>query len=190
MNNPLSSFLLSKKMFVNDEYLNAIPNIDSMGQAQIFNFLLKEDLLLYVDKDKAISHIDISKYDFPSKVLNISNKLFFAQILSYSNIAEPVSNGEKGEDNLDVLEKTESKFLQGDNEGGKKAEKVIYKFQLTDGVCNFFGFEYEPLVNLQNTLKDINNKYPKVMIGPNVEIRRGIFYFNKNNFKIVDEYSR
>lgn len=186
MNNSLSSFLISKNIFVKEEYLDAIHGNGSMTQAQVFNLLLREDLQLYIDKDKAKSHIDISKCDFAAKVTNVSNKVFFAQIIGYSNIAEPVGSCEKGEDNLDVLEKTESKFLQGDDEGGKKVEKVIYKFQLTDGVSTFFGFEHEPLINLQYLIRD-NNKYPKIYIGPNVEVRRGIFYFKKTNLKIVDE---
>ena len=33
---------------------------------------------------------------------------------------------------------------------------------------------------------DEKDKFIKVIIGPNVEIRRGIFYLTKDNFRIID----
>ena len=33
---------------------------------------------------------------------------------------------------------------------------------------------------------DEKDKFIKVIIGPNVEIRRGIMYLNKDNFSIID----
>ena len=164
------------------------PNIVSR-QKDLYNLLLKTNINEYIDKEKVKSLLDISQYTFDKKELKISNKYIFAQLQGHSNIAEPLQTNNQDYDNLDVLEKTESKFLQGDDNIGIKAEKYVWKLQLTEGINTFFGFEYQSFDDKNNNiLKNFNsdtNKYLKVLLGPNIDVHRGVFYLTNDNFKIL-----
>ena len=107
------------------------------------------------------------------------------QISGYSNIAEPSENINKSSDNLDVLDNFESKYLQSEGEELKRTEKVLLKFEMTEGVETYYGFEYENLNDLKASLKSSDNKFPKILIGPKTEIRRGIIYLRNNNTKLL-----
>ena len=89
----------------------------------LYNLLLKTDIKDYIDKEKIQSLYDLSQCTFQQKQTTITNKYIFAQVQGHSNIAEPLHANDNHYDNLDVLEKTESKFLQGDDDKGKKYEK-------------------------------------------------------------------
>ena len=95
---------------------------------------------------------------------------------------EAKQKNEKNEENLEEAENFESKYLQNEGEEKVKTERVVLKLQLTNGEDTFFGFEYEILKSLNNIL---NEKFPKLLIGPNVEVRRGIFYLKNNNVKFL-----
>ena len=155
----------------------------------LYNLLLKTDIKYYIDKEKIQTSIDLSQCNFQQKLTKITNKYIFAQLQGHSNIAEPLHANDNHYDNLDVLEKTESKFLQGDDDKSKKYEKYVWKLELTDGVNVFYGFEYHTFRDLDiNQLKNITsdtNKYLKVLLGPNIDVHRGIFYLDSTNFKIL-----
>ena len=82
----------------------------------------------------------------------------------------------------------DNKYLQGNDEKTLKTEKIYYKFEFTStGEDIFYGFEYNQF-NQETHDKLSNLKGPnfiKVLMGPKIEVRRGIFYLNNNNFKIL-----
>ena len=78
--------------------------------------------------------------------------------------------------------------MQGDEEKVSKAEKIYYKFGFTTtGDDLFYGFEYNQFNNnIHDKLSSIKGpNFLKVIIGPKIEIRRGIYYLNNNNFQIL-----
>ena len=176
------------KIFVAEAYLSQLPSNVKSSNASLYNHLLKTDISLYIDKNKVLNNCDTSKYAITEKESKI-NKFIFAQIQGHSNIAEPLIVDQHHYDNLDVVEKTESKFLQGEDDIGKKYEKIIWKFQFNDGANLFYGFEYEEFnpneISLMKNFSNESNKFMKVLIGPIVEVRRGIFYLTKRNFRIL-----
>ena len=183
---------------VNDSYLSTInPSIKS-SPSSLLKHLLNTDINEYINKDKVKQLIDFSQIKPSVKDYVINNKYIFAQIQGYANIAEPLNaNANEEYDDLDVVEKTESKYLQGDDDANtnSKNESVVYKLKFTNGVDEFYGFEYNKFNNeiltmlkecLPNYKKENNgNKYLKCLIGPNVEIHRSIFYLNSSNFKLL-----
>ena len=78
--------------------------------------------------------------------------------------------------------------MQGNEQKITKTEKIYYKFSFTTtGDDLFYGFEYDQFSNLiHDKLSCIKGPvFLKVLLGPKIEIRRGIFYLNNNNFKIL-----
>lgn len=169
------------------QYLDYIHFHDkpSCDTSSLSHMVLQEDISKYISKDKVKNYLDIAvSFPFDNKLSYIKDKYIFAQIVGYSNIAEP-KNTAKDDDNLDVVEKTENKYLQGGEDTIRKSEKIIRKYQLYDGVCYFYGVELEPIAQCNSTLSSSKNIYMKVLVGPHVEVRRSIFYLNHNNFKLL-----
>ena len=92
----------------------------------------------------------------------------------YDNLEYVIVDGGSTDGTLDII---------------KKYEKYVWKLELTDGVNVFYGFEYHTFRDLDiNQLKNITsdtNKYLKVLLGPNIDVHRGIFYLDSTNFKIL-----
>ncbi len=109
----------------------------------------------------------------------------FLQISGYKNIAQPSKNN--NEKSLDVLDDLESKFLESEYKVTKKSEKVSLKFEFTDGISKVYGCEYDNLITLRNKLinQTEENKFPKVLVGKNFEVRRGLIYLTNNNISLL-----
>ncbi len=165
------------------ERVNALKNNKEKIEEEVYKLAIQSDLAEIVDKEQI--------KDFPSteEKFKVESRMAFMQINGYANIAESKETMEKkkGESLLDVLENFESKFLQSEEEEVKKTEKTVLKFEFTDGKNVVYGFEYEDLKDLRNELIKTNtvNKFPKVLIGPNFEFRRGIIYLRKDNIKLL-----
>ena len=69
----------------------------------------------------------------------------------------------------------------------QKQKKYIKFGFTTTGEDLFYGFEYSQFNNLiHDKLSSIKGPiFLKVLLGPKIEVRRGIFYLNNNNFQIL-----
>ena len=173
---------------VSDSYLSTMnPSIKSSSSSLLKHFL-STDIVSYINKDKVKQLIDFSQIKPSVKDYTINNKYIFAQIQGYANIAEPLNaNTHEDYDDLDVVEKTESKYLQGDDDANTndKNENVVYKLKFTNGVEEFYGFEYNKFNNeILTVLKYLN------AFTPNGEKPAGAYYYAVNdNFSDADEKS-
>jgi len=185
----VDEYLISKYLFCNKNWLKEkiepIKNSRKLEE-EIMKEIINTDINSFIDKERTKNYLNLSTHtNFSTKLYEL-NKIIFMQILGYSNIAEPIENVNKSSDNLDVLENFESKYLQSEGEEMKKTEKVLLKFELTEGIDKYYGFEYESLIDLRNSLNTASNsKFPKILIGPKTEIRRGILYMRNNNIKLL-----
>ena len=179
-----------KYIFISNDYLNKLDNLIKNNQSLLLKNLIENNIDEFIDKDKIKQNLDLSQFTILNKVNYIKQKYIFAQIIGRENIAEKKNiYDDDGSDNLDVIEKTEHKFLQGEDNESNKFKKIVWNFAFNDGNTKFFGFEYQEFN--RDTIERIKNmnekdKFMKVIIGPNVEIRRGIMYLNKDNFSIID----
>ena len=185
-----SNLYVLKYIFISNDYLNKLDSSIKGNQNLLLKNLIENNIEEYIDKEKTKKNLDLSQYTILNKLSFIKEKYIFAQIIGRENIAEKKNNYEDEDcDNLDVIEKTEHKFLQGDDNESNKFKKIVWNFAFNDGNTQFFGFEYkefnkETLERIKRM--DEKDKFIKVIIGPNVEIRRGIFYLTKDNFRIID----
>ena len=185
-----SNLYVLKYIFISNDYLNKLDSSIKGNQNLLLKNLIENNIEEYIDKEKTKKNLDLSQYKILNKLSFIKEKYIFAQIIGRENIAEKKNNYEDEDcDNLDVIEKTEHKFLQGDDNESNKFKKIVWNFAFNDGNTQFFGFEYkefnkETLERIKRM--DEKDKFIKVIIGPNVEVRRGIFYLTKDNFRIID----
>ncbi len=185
-----SNLYVLKYIFISNDYLNKLDSSIKGNQNLLLKNLIENNIEEYIDKEKTKKNLDLSQYTILNKLSFIKEKYIFAQIIGRENIAEKKNNYEDEDcDNLDVIEKTEHKFLQGDDNESNKFKKIVWNFAFNDGNTQFFGFEYkefnkETLERIKRM--DEKDKFIKVIIGPNVEVRRGIFYLTKDNFRIID----
>ena len=181
-------------IFILDSYKNALPEEIKSSNEALYKHLIKENILNFIDKVKIKNYFDSTKYTFEQSLQKIENKYIFAQIMSLRNVA--ISKEEtkhKEYDNLDEIEDEDNdiddnKYLQGSEEKTLKTEKIYYKFGFTTtGDDIFYGFEYNQFnQEIHDKLSNIKGpEFFKVLLGPNIEVRRGIFYLNTNNFKIL-----
>jgi hypothetical protein len=184
----IDQYFINKNIFCKTSWIKnkiEIYKNSNKIETDIYKEILSTDIKEFIDPDRVKNYCDLNTYlDFNTKQKNINDKTIFAQIIGYSNIAEPSEKQEKNEESLDVLDQFESKFLQGDDDSHKKAEKVVLKFQLSNGINTFYGFEYEN-VKAFNDLVNKESNHPKILIGPKVEIRRGIFYLKNDNVLLL-----
>ena len=78
--------------------------------------------------------------------------------------------------------------MQRNDEKNIKTSKIYYKIGFTTtGDDLFYGFEYNQFSQeIHDKLANLNTPVLlKVLLGPNIEVRRGIFYLDNNNFKIL-----
>ena len=160
----------------------------------LYNHLINENISNYIDKEKVKAYFDSELYNLEEPLQKIENKYIFCQVISVRNIAISKEEAKYKEyDNLDEIEDEDNdiddnKYLQGNDEKTLKTEKIYYKFEFTStGEDIFYGFEYNQF-NQETHDKLSNLKGPnfiKVLMGPKIEVRRGIFYLNNNNFKIL-----
>ena len=183
-----------KHIFVLDDYINSLSEEIKLNNEKLYKHLIETDISKYIDKDKVKNNFNSELYNLEVPKFLIDNKYIFAQINSIRNIA--ISKEEtklKEYDNLDEVEDEDNviddnKYLQSDEEKISKTEKIYYKFGLTTtGEDLFYGFEYSQFSNMiHDRLSSIKGPtFLKVLLGPKIEIRRGIFYLNNNNFKIL-----
>lgn len=181
----VDQFLVSKSIFCNADWLKSkiqVLRLSSKIEEEVYKEVLATDLNTYVDQNRALNHCSLTFFNSFDNEKSNFDKAIFTQLVGYHNIAEPsFKNSEAGLDQVDENE-FESRYLQGEDERKPKAEKVVLKLQLTNGVETIYGFEYEVLKNLNVT---INKPFPKLIIGPNVEVRRGIFFLKNNNVKLL-----
>jgi hypothetical protein len=167
------------------ELFKNIPKLEE----KILEVIKTEDIENFIDKEKMKSFKLSESCKFDIKKSIIKNNLLF-QIDGYSNIAEPlekVNKANEANENLDETDNFESNYLQGDGEENvKQTEKVILKIKLINGVDTLYGFEYEELTELKRFLTaNKENKFVKIIVGPEIEVRRGIFYLSQKNVKLI-----
>ena len=181
-------------IFISDNFFNTLPNEIKTNNENLYKYLLNENISNYIDKVKAKQNFNSELYTLEDPVKKIENKYIFVQIISIRNVA--ISKEEtkyKEYDNLDEIEDEDNdiddnKYLQGNDEKTLKTEKIYYKFGLTStGDDIFYGFEYYQFNNeIHDKLSSIKGpNFVKVLLGPKIEIRRGIFYLNNDNFQIL-----
>ena len=183
-----------KYIYTLDNYINNLTEEIKSNKQMLYNHLIETNISNYIDKEKVKSNFNSEHFNIELAKSLIDNKFIFAQINSIRNVA--ISKEEtklKEYDNLDEVDEEDNaiddnKYLQGDEEKIAKAEKIYYKFEFTTtGEDIFYGFEYNQFNNAIHD-KLSSKKGPnfiKVLLGPKIEIRRGIFYLNNNNFKIL-----
>ncbi len=147
-------------------------------EKNIQNDIKSTDIEEFIDKQKVGSIQD--KISFDVKQSLIKRKVF-CQIQAFANIGDATH---KQHGNLDEIEKIDNKYLRTDEEEQIKnyeKERFVYKLQLTNGKETFYGFEFEKITSLNNMEL---NKFQKVIIGDNIEVRRGVLYLKPSNFSI------
>ena len=181
-------------IFVLNNYKNSLSEEIKTNEEEFYKYLLKENIANFIDKERVKNYFNSELYTLEEPVKIIENKYIFAQINAIRNVAISKEEAKYKEyDNLDEIEDEDNdiddnKYLQGNDEKTLKTEKIYYKFEFTStGEDIFYGFEYNQF-NQETHDKLSNLKGPnfiKVLMGPMIEVRRGIFYLNNNNFKIL-----
>ena len=183
-----------KYIYILDSYINSLNVEIKSDNNKLYKNLLETRISTYIDKDKVKNNFNSEMYNLDLVKSLITNKYIFAEILSLRNIAVSTEETKLKEyDNLDEVEDEENelddnKYLQGDEEKITKTEKIMYKFEFTTtGDDSFYGFEYSQFNNdIHEKLSSIKGpSVIKVLLGPNIEVRRGIFYLNNQNFKLL-----
>ena len=181
-------------IFISDNFLNSLPEEIKSDKEKLYKHLINTNISNYIDKDKVRNHFKSEMYNLEVPVKKIENKYIFAQVISLRNIAISKEEAKYKEyDNLDEIEDEDNdiddnKYLQGNDEKNIKTSKIYYKFEFTStGDDSFYGFEYDQFSQgIHDKLANLKGPIIlKVLLGPNIEVRRGIFYLNNNNFKIL-----
>lgn len=179
-------------IYVSSDYLKD-NNLDINNKQHYIDHILSNDLKKYIDVTKVLLHLDTSTF-FNDKCNDFSyynNTYLFAQINEVSNIAVAKESSIEY-DNLDVDKNEDNDYLGGEDapQYNTNINKYCWKFSFTDGVKEFFGFEYKSLgMDLTNFLKknDVSDKYYKVLIGPSFMVRYGIIMLTSQNFKFLNK---
>ena len=183
-----------KYIFISDNYFNSLSEDIKTNKDKLYKHLIETNISNYIDKEKVIQNFNSEIYTLEVPKSLIDNKYIFAQINFIRNVAVSCEETKLKEyDNLDEIEDEDNviddnKYLQGDEEKVSKTEKIYYKFGFTTtGNDLFYGFEYTQFNNLiHDKLSSIKGPlFLKVLLGPKIEIRRGIYYLNNNNFQIL-----
>ena len=183
-----------KYIFTLDNYINNLSEEIKSNKQLLYTHLIETNISNYIDKEKVKNNFNSEYFNIEVSKSLIDNKYIFAQINSIRNVAISKEDTKLKEyDNLDEVDDEDNaiddnKYLQGDEEKVSKTEKIYYKFGFTStGDDLFYGFEYSQFNNnIHDQLSSIKGpNFPKVLIGPKIEIRRGIFYLNNNNFQIL-----
>ena len=152
---------------------------ESAATESILREIRQTNISTFIDRDLVSQQIK----GFSNKEIKYFFKGYlFLQINSILNIAEPINN--KSTTVEKELGKIESKFLEDDEEKDepKLNEKSLLMFSLSNGSNEFFGCEYEKI----DLLKDlVVPKYQKIIIGPELEIRRGYIYLRNSTFSLL-----
>ena len=181
-------------IFVSDNFINSLPEEIKSNNNSLYNKLINENITNFIDKEKTKNYFNSEIFTLEEPFKLIENKYIFAQIISIRNIAISKEEAKYKEyDNLDEIEDEDNdiddnKYLQGNEEKTLKTEKIYYKFGFSStGDDLFYGFEYNQFSQeIHERLANIKGpNYIKVLLGPNIEVRRGIFYLNNDNFKIL-----
>ena len=183
-----------KYIYISEQYINSLGEDIKSNKELLYKKLIETNISDFIDKEKVKKNFNSSIYNLQIQKSLLENIYIFAQIVSIRNIN--ISKEEtklKEYDNLDEIEDEENviddnKYLQGDQEKITKTEKISYKFEFTTtGEDSFYGFEYTQFNNkIHELLSEIKGPvFPKVLLGPKIEIRRGIFYLHNNNFQIL-----
>ena len=183
-----------KNIFIVDNYVNTLNEEIRLNQSKLYKHLIEANISNYINKEKVKNNFNSELYNLEIPKSLIDNKYIFAQINSIRNIAISKEDTKLKEyDNLDEVDDEDNdiddnKYLQGDEKKISKTEKIYYKFELTTtGEDLFYGFEYYQFNNeIHDKLSSIKGpNFVKVLLGPKIEIRRGIFYLNNDNFQIL-----
>ena len=189
-----------KYIYFLDSYKSQLPPEISSNSTKLYEKLLATDISEYIDKEKVKSNFNSSSYTIEQFKSLINDKFIFAQIINIRNIA--ISNETtkmKEYDNLDDVDEDDNdneinldnnKYLQGEETNHNKIEKIYYKIGLSsNGEDLFYGFEFDQFSNeIVDKLSSIKGpSFMKVLIGPKIEVRRGIFFLNNTNFKILSK---
>ena len=183
-----------RHIFILDNYTNNLSEEIKSNKNKLYKHLLETNISNYIDKEKVKNNFNSELYNLEIQKSLIDNKYIFCQINSIRNIAISKEDTKLKEyDNLDEIEDEDNaiddnKYLQGEEGNISKTEKIYYKFELTTtGEDIFYGFEYSQFnQEIHDKLSSIKGpSFTKVLLGPKIEIRRGIFYFNNENFNIL-----
>ena len=181
-------------IFISDNYLSTLTEEIKLNKDKLYKHLINLNISNYIDKAKVKSYFNSEIYTLEEPIKKIENKYIFAQLISIRNIAISKEEAKYKEyDNLDVIEDEDNdiddnKYLQRNDEKNIKTSKIYYKIGFTTtGDDLFYGFEYNQFSQeIHDKLANLNTPVLlKVLLGPNIEVRRGIFYLDNNNFKIL-----
>mgnify|MGYP003571572288 CR=1 FL=1 len=181
-------------IFISSNFLNSLPDEIKSNKEALYKHLVNENISNYIDKEKVKAYFNSELYNLEEPLQKIENKYIFCQVISVRNIAISKEEAKYKEyDNLDEIEDEDNdiddnKYLQGNDEKNQKTSKIIYKFEFTStGDDLFYGFEYNQFSHqTHDKLSNITkSNLLKILLGPNIEVRRGIFYLNDSNFKIL-----
>ena len=181
-------------IFISSNYLNFLPIEIKSNNEALYNHLINENISNYIDKEKVKAYFNSEIYNLEEPFQKIENKYIFCQVISVRNIAISKEEAKYKEyDNLDEIEDEDNdmddnKYLQGNDEKNQKTSKIIFKIEFSStGDDLFYGFEYNQfshqIHDKFSSVKKTNSL--KVLLGPNIEVRRGIFYLNDSNLKIL-----
>ena len=181
-----------KNILYSPSKISNLSNEIKNNQKNLYNYFISNEISTYIDNSKVINNFSFNNL----LTQNFINKIIFVQIKNAINIAQPLYQNYDNNDDYDeniAIQKGESefKYLEGDedNDDVINKGKKIFKIEFSDGVQNFYGFEYQPFsLSTQNILININkneNKFLKGIIGPNYEVIRGVFLLNNKNFKLL-----
>lgn len=184
--------LLSKRgIFCKRNWLQEL--IDSPPLINQEAKLLEEHVLKQIKLRDISSFIDAEIIEKMFRFQRASSfKIFkgrcLAQILEFKDISKP--SPKVKDKTKDSIEKIDNKFLTIDEEEEEqesqnlkgKNEKSLYKFLLSNGVEDFFAYEYEKQEDL---ILDSRTEKQKVILGPEIEVRGGLVFLRKGTMNIL-----
>lgn len=173
-------------IFLNYEWISSLYQsyiVDQEYRKDKFLLFLKQQIIdlnisVFIDYQQIKSINEINNFDIK---VNMIKGYYFLQILQIGNISEPKKLYSS---NIDVVEKIDNKYLRSEEENKvQEKQSSLNKMLLTDGRDEILAFEYEkiPFINIS-----MMTKQQKVLIGPEVEIRRGIMYLTQKNIKLYN----
>ena len=195
-----NSFINKKNIKLHNNWLEKIANIsDGSLKKELLKINLNEK-----DNEKLLEEsLDAKKYN---NLFSFENKkeilqgYFLCQINSYSNVAQSNANSNNNNYKEDEEELIDDEFLNYENEvlsgndpddkGAYKSNKRILKFSMsiaglsssTNNLNNISAFEHSYISGFDKILE---SEFPKIIIGPKCEIRRGIMYLDNTNVQFI-----
>lgn len=196
------SYFSTKKIFLREDWIKSLIESNNLENAQqnqilydtILNLIKSTDISEYANLTYNIPPPESMNTDLTKYV--ISNKYFLFQIQkSFDTSVKPIKEDKKvviiDDDIIYNPEDKEDLFYSAEVEIKEKITKRVTKLFLSYGLNNtsdqVVAIETERISIFDKILADDNNNLDslKVIVGPDVIIRKGIWCLNNSNIQLI-----